>query len=100
MTSWRASPLVSVVTLVVVPTISRVTTTRVLASKTMNAIAAADSKHEQIETARSALVPVVTGMAAAAMACAEPTGTVLTGPAVPADAVATAKTERGSASAG
>jgi hypothetical protein len=74
-----------------------VTTTRVLASKTMTAIAAADSKHEQIGTARSALVPVVTGMAAAAMACAEPTGTVLTGPAVLADAVATAKTERASA---
>jgi hypothetical protein len=100
MTSLTTSPLVGVVTLVVVPTISRGTTTRALASTTMTAIAAAGSRHEEIGTARSAPVPVVTGMAAAAMACAEPTGTVLTGLAVLADAVATAKTECGSASAG
>jgi hypothetical protein len=57
------------------------------------------SKHEELGAARSAPVPVVTGTAAA-MARAEPTGMVLTGLAVLADAVATAKTECGSASAG
>lgn len=95
MTSLTMSPLVSVVTLVIVPTISLV-----LGSTTMTAIAAAGSKHEEIGTARSAPVPVETGMAAAATACAEPTTTVLTGLPVLADVVATAKTECVSASAG
>jgi hypothetical protein len=100
MTSLTTSPLVSVVTLAIAPTISRVSITRVLASKTMTALAVPGSRHEKIGTAQSAPVRVVTAIAAVAMACAGPTETVPARQAVPAGAVATVKTERGSASAG